>query len=74
MAEIARRMTPEDLGAVTAFLASEPLPANPKPVAAATASPARARGRGRKAAPPPAPEPPPMRCGSALPAAPGAAR
>ncbi|WP_240980075.1 c-type cytochrome [Ramlibacter agri] len=76
MAEIARRLSPEDLGAVTAFLASEALPANPRPVAEAVSAPAPAatRHKGRKAAPPPppAPEPPPMRCGSApLPAAAG---
>jgi cytochrome c553 len=71
MAEIARRLSPEDLSAVTSWLAAEPLPANPKAIAAAPATPpAATRRRGRKAPPPPAPEPPPMRCGTAQ--APGA--
>jgi cytochrome c553 len=74
MAEIARRLSPDDLSAVTAWLSSEPLPANPRPVSAeAPASPA-ARHKGRKVQPPPAPEPPPLRCGIAtLPVA-GSAR
>jgi cytochrome c553 len=69
MAEIARRLTPEDLSAATAWLSSQALPANPHPVAAeAPATPLRHKGR--KVQPPPAPEPPPMRCGAAaLPAA-----
>jgi cytochrome c553 len=62
MADIARRLAPEDLSAVTAFLAAERLPANPKPVAAEVPKPPR---KGRRAQPPAAPEPPPMRCGAA---------
>ena len=67
MAEIARRLSPEDLSAVTAFLSSEALPANPHAVSpeAPAAAPVQQRRKGRKAAPPPAPEPPPMRCGAA---------
>jgi cytochrome c553 len=72
MAEIARRLSAEDLSAVTAFLAAEPLPDNPKAVSAVTAQPPKRRGR--KAAPPPAPEPLPMRCGSAQPPVTGSAR
>jgi cytochrome c553 len=67
MAEVARRLSPEDLAAVTAFLAAQPLPANPKPVQLHASAPRHRKGR--KAAPPPAPEPPPMRCGFALPPA-----
>jgi cytochrome c553 len=75
MAEIARRLSPEDLSAVTAFLSSEALPANTHPVEPHAAAPVPPARRGRKAAPPPpVPEPPPMRCGAAaLPAA-GSAR
>lgn len=65
MAEIARRLSPEDLAAVTAWLASTALPANPHPVSAEAPAAAQPRRKGRKAAPPPAPEPPPMRCGVA---------
>jgi cytochrome c553 len=68
MAEVARRLAPEDLSAVTAWLASQALPANPKAVSLAQAAPqpAKARRKGsRQAAPPPAPEPPAMQCGSA---------
>ncbi len=72
MAEIARRLAPDDLSAVTAWLASEPLPKNPKPVSAEP--PAASKRKGRKAPPPPAPEPPPMRCGSAQAPLPGGAR
>ena len=73
MADIARRLSPEDLSAVTAFLSSEALPANPHPVALeAPAAPSRRRGR--RAAPAPVPEPPPMRCGFAQPPVAGAAR
>ena len=74
MADIARRLSPEDLSAVTAFLSSEALPANPHPVSAdAPASPVRRKGRG-KAQPVEPPAPPPLRCGAApLPVA-GAAR
>jgi cytochrome c553 len=38
MAEIALRLTPEDLSAVTAWLAATPLPKNPKPAAAAASA------------------------------------
>ena len=72
MAEIARRLAPEDLSAVTAWLAAEPLPANPKPVSAE--APVVPRPKGRRAPPPSAPEPPPMRCGAAQLPAHGAAR
>jgi len=74
MAEIARRLSPEDLSAVTSFLAAQPLPKDPHPAAAPGSEPPvkkKGRGRGRKAAPPPAPEPPPMRCGSAESPVPG---
>ncbi len=73
MAEIARRLSPEDLSAVTAFLSSEPLPANAHPVAAEVPA-APVRRRGRRVQPPPPPEPPPMRCGFAQPPVAGAAR
>jgi len=63
MADIARRLAPEDLGALTAWLASEALPADPKPAAQAAATPAR-RG-GRRAASPPPVQAQAMRCGSA---------
>jgi cytochrome c553 len=66
MAEIARSLSPEDLSAVTAWLAAEPLPANTKPATlAGTAPTAEGRRQGRAAAAPTPPEPPPMRCGSA---------
>ncbi|WP_460890912.1 c-type cytochrome, partial [Ramlibacter alkalitolerans] len=58
MAEIARRLSPEDLSAVTSFLAAEPLPKDPHAAPAVTATPpppAKRKGR-TKAAPPPAPE------------------
>jgi hypothetical protein len=64
MAEIARRLSPEDLSAVTSFLAAEPLPKDPHPAPAASAA-APVKKKGRKTAAPPAPEPPPLRCGSA---------
>lgn len=67
MAEIARRLPPEDLSAVTAWLASERLPAQAKPVSADP--PPAPRRKGRRAQPAPAPEPPPMRCGAAVPPA-----
>lgn len=71
MAEIARRLAPEDLSAVTAFLAAERLPANAKPVPVEAPKPVR---KGRKAQPAPVPEGPTMHCGAApLPVA-GAAR
>lgn len=74
MAEIARRLAPEDLSAVTAFLAAEPLPAHAKPVAATPPPPPAAKRRGRKAQPPAVPEAPPMRCGAAIPPVAGAVR
>src|SRR4051812_34166658 len=73
MAEIARRLSPEDLSAGTAFLPSAPLAANGGPVSAEVPTPP-ARRRGRRVQPPPTPEPPPMRCGFAQPPAAGAAR
>lgn len=72
MADIARRLAPEDLLAVTAFLAAEPLPKNPKPVSAD--APAPVKRKGRRAQAPAAPEPPPMRCGAAQPPIAEAAR
>ncbi|HEY0825861.1 MAG TPA: cytochrome C [Ramlibacter sp.] len=72
MAEIARRLAPDDLNAVTAWLAAERLPANPKPVSAE--APAATKRKGRKARPAPAPEPPPMRCGSVQAPLPGGMR
>jgi cytochrome c553 len=71
MAEIARRLSPEDLSAVTAFLAAQPLPANPRAVVADAAPPTRKPRRGQPAAPP---EPPPIRCGAATMPLAGAAR
>lgn len=67
MAEIARRLAADDLSAVTAWLASEPLPAHAKAVSAAVATtqPATRRKGQRRAAPAAAPEPPPLRCGTA---------
>ena len=49
MAEIARRLAPDDLSAVTAFLAAEPLPAHAKP-AAATPATARTQAPGTQGA------------------------
>lgn len=72
MADIARRLAPEDLSAVTAFLAAERLPKNPKPVSAE--APAPVKRKGRRAQAPVAPEPPPMRCGAAQPPVAEAAR
>lgn len=77
MAEVARRLSPDDLSAVTAFLSSEALPANPHPVSAEPPAPAPAphRRKGRKAAPPPPPPPPPpLRCGVLLPPVAGSGR
>jgi cytochrome c553 len=81
MAEIARRLSPDDLSAVTAWLAAEAVPRNAKSAPAATAAaPAAAatRRKGRKAAPAAtvaqAPVSPPMRCGAAQPPLAGAAR
>ncbi|MBC5782073.1 c-type cytochrome [Ramlibacter sp. USB13] len=73
MAEIARRLSPEDLSAVTAWLSSEAVPANAHPVSLEAPAPARRKGR-KAAAPAPAPEPPPMRCGAALPPVAGSTR
>src|SRR3954469_12773329 len=72
MAEVARRLSPEELSAVTAFLSSQALPADPHPVAAQAQAPAPSRRRGRKVEPTPAPAAPPLRCGVAP--APGSAR
>jgi cytochrome c553 len=44
MAQIARRLEPEDLNAVTAWLASQALPANPKPQASLPAAPSMVCG------------------------------
>jgi cytochrome c553 len=78
MAEIARRLSPDDLSAVTAWLASEALPREVRPQAAvvpAAAQPASPRRQGRKAAPvAQAAEPPPMHCGFAQPPVAGTAR
>jgi cytochrome c553 len=74
MAEIARRLSPEDLSAVTAFLASEAVPANAHPVSAEAPAPSTQRRKGRKTQPAPTPEPPPMRCGAAQPPVVGSAR
>src|SRR4051812_38399753 len=74
MAEIARRLSPEDLSAVTAFLASTAVPADPHPVSADAPPPAPQRRKGRKVQAPPAPEPPPMRCGAAQPPVAGSGR
>lgn len=62
MAEIARGLASDDLSALTAWLAAEPVPANAKAVAAAVPPPPRKNAR--KATPPPA-EPPAIRCGTA---------
>ncbi|HEX2544383.1 MAG TPA: c-type cytochrome [Ramlibacter sp.] len=75
MAEIARRLSPEDLSAVTAFLAAEALPANPHPVGADTrraagVSASSGNARQRKAGrPQPAASAaaPAVRCGYAQP-------
>ena len=69
MAEVARRLPPEDLSAVTAWLASEPVPRDAKPApppgAAPPPAPARQRAQRRPASAPVAAAPPAMRCGSA---------
>jgi cytochrome c553 len=67
MGVIARRLEPDDLAAVTAFLAAEPLPRNTKPAAALVAA-APMKTKARKGAPVAVaePAPPPMRCGSAV--------
>jgi cytochrome c553 len=68
MADIARRLAPDDLVAVTAWLASEPLPPNTRAVAPTLTQPAPpTRRRGRNATPAAAPpaESAPILCGSA---------
>lgn len=72
MAEVARRLSPEDLFAVTSWLASEPLPKNTHPVAVPASAPPH-RGA-RKSAPAVAPPPPALRCGSAQPPVAGSSR
>jgi cytochrome c553 len=74
MAEIARRLSPEDLSAVTSFLAAEPLPKDPRAAPAPGAGAPVRKKKGRKAAAAPAPEPPPLRCGFAEPPLAKAAR
>jgi cytochrome c553 len=77
MAEVARRLSPDDLSAVTAWLSSEALPANTHPVSAegpATPAPHRRKGRKAAAVPAAAPAPPPLRCGVLLPPLAGSAR
>ena len=44
MAEIARRLSPEDLSAVTGWLAAQPVPSNAKPAAAPRTTPPVACG------------------------------
>jgi cytochrome c553 len=61
MAEIARKLTVEDLAAVTAYLAAEPVPRNAKPVKPAAAAPRK----GSRRAPPAPVESPAARCGTA---------
>ena len=64
MAEIARRLSADDVSAVTAWLAAEPVPVNAGPVSmVSTQATAPARRKGRMVAPV-APEAPAMRCGS----------
>jgi cytochrome c553 len=67
MAEVARRLSPEDLSAVTSFLAAQPLPKDPHAAPAVNGSATPAKKKGRKTAAAPAPEPLPLRCGSAAP-------
>jgi cytochrome c553 len=74
MAEIARRLAPEDLSAVTAWLAAEPVPAHARPVPAEAPAAAPTRRKGRKVQAAATPEPAPMRCGAAQPPVPGSAR
>lgn len=78
MAAIARRLSPGDLSAVTAWLASEPLPADTRPLAQAAPQPKSPppgrRGKRKAAPPPPPPEPPPIQCGSAPLPVPGGQR
>lgn len=72
MAEVARRLSPGDLFAVTSWLAAEPPPKNARP-AAAPASTSPRRG-GRKGAADVAPPAPALRCGSAQPPVAGSGR
>jgi cytochrome c553 len=65
MAEVARRLSPDDLFAVTAYLAAEPLPRNAHPVTPKPPAPPRKKGRKAAAPPPPPEEPLPLRCGFA---------
>jgi len=74
MAEIARRLSSDDLSAVTAWLSSEVVPATRHAVSAEAPAPQRRKGRKAQVAPPPAPEPPPMDCGAAQPPVTGATR
>jgi cytochrome c553 len=50
MADVARKLSPPDLAAVTGWLAAQPVPADPKPVAALPAPPAIACGSALRAA------------------------
>jgi cytochrome c553 len=61
MAEVARRLSPEDVSAVTAWLAAQPLPRNPHAVAAVVPVAVR---KARRGAQQPV-DAPPLRCGSA---------
>ena len=72
MAEVARRLSPGDLFAVTSWLASEPPPKNARPAAPPAATPAR-RGT-RKGAPVVVPPSPALQCGSAQPPVAGSSR
>ena len=73
MADIARALRPEDLSAVTAWLAAEPVPAHAKPVALVSAQAATLSRRKGRTATPMASEASTPRCGSA-PLPPGASR
>lgn len=74
MAEVARRLSPDDLFAVTAWLAAEPLPANTHPAAPAAPAKARPARRHGKPVAPPEPAAPPLRCGFAQPPVAGSSR
>ncbi len=65
MAEVARRLSPDDLSAVTAYLAAEPLPRNTRAAPAPAAATPPRPGRKPAAAPKPAPTPT-LRCGAAV--------
>jgi len=62
MAQVARRLGAEDLSAVTAWLAAQPLPADPRPARAEAQRPAAKGRKGNAPAPSPA-----LACGSAAP-------